>query len=67
MYPLLFPEVNGPTGETMAVVTQKRIFELESEIMDLKATLIGPEVHQRLEDKLLHVDEAKQNAEVSSY
>ncbi|XP_064636793.1 uncharacterized protein LOC135493396 isoform X2 [Lineus longissimus] len=56
-------EANGPCGETMAVVTQKKVFELESEIMELRSNLIDPIVHKKLEEKLKLVNEGKQNAE----
>jgi hypothetical protein len=56
--------MGGRTGESMGVVTDIRIRDLEAELHQLKLSWIDPIAHDQLKKDLLQMTEAKETYQV---
>lgn len=57
--------MGGSVGESMGVVTDIRIRDLEAELTQLKSAWIDPIAHNQVKKELLQMTEAKETYQVS--
>lgn len=57
--------MGGSVGESMGVVTDIRIRDLEAELTQLKSAWIDPIAHDQVKKELLQMTEAKETYQVS--
>ena len=56
--------LQSPLGESMNVVVEKRLSELQEEYDKMKTTWIDPELHHKMKKELETVSQANQTIEV---
>lgn len=61
---LIWYQTDVVNGESMGVISDKRIKDLEEELMVMKSSWIEPSQHEQLQQKLIEVTEAKETFEV---
>lgn len=64
MYLFLFTGMSVNVGESMGVVTDIRIRDLEAELTQLKSSWIEPFVYDQVKKDLLQMTEAKETYQV---
>ncbi|XP_074651919.1 uncharacterized protein LOC141906497 isoform X2 [Tubulanus polymorphus] len=58
------PDVSGePAGESMGMIVQMKVMELERELQDVKSTWCDPKSHDLLQEKLSQTSAAKKQIE----
>ena len=56
--------LQSPLGESMSVVVEKRLSELQEEYDKMKTTWVDPDLHQKLKKELESISQANQTIEV---
>lgn len=51
-------------GESLGIITEKRISELEDELNELRSTWIQPDINQALKNELSQISQMKDKFEV---
>lgn len=64
LLPLLSCIDTSMLGESLGIITEKRISELEDELNELRSTWTHPDINQALKDELSQISQMKDKFEV---